>query len=129
VKLAGWLADEVAAVELADERLREALLARYRAERIEPLPSWLLPAVIGLGLLLLIALLVLLLRRRRRRPAVALLPPSPQSSSSGVPTHPTGPPGESQTPTDLAVTPRCIPIRGHNARGARSANIPDRQIC
>jgi hypothetical protein len=36
VKLAGWLADEVAAVELADERLREALLARCRAERIEP---------------------------------------------------------------------------------------------
>lgn len=36
MKLAGWLADEVAAVELADERLREALLARCRAERIEP---------------------------------------------------------------------------------------------
>ncbi|MGZ4618314.1 MAG: hypothetical protein ACXV3F_06225 [Frankiaceae bacterium] len=28
VKLAGWLADEVAAVELADERLREALRRR-----------------------------------------------------------------------------------------------------
>ncbi len=36
VKLGGWLADEVAVVELADERLREALLARCRAERIEP---------------------------------------------------------------------------------------------
>jgi len=35
-KLAGWLAEEVAPVELADERLREALLARCRSERIEP---------------------------------------------------------------------------------------------
>jgi hypothetical protein len=57
------------------------------------LPTWLLPAVIGLGLLLLIALLLLLLRRRRHRPAVALPPPSPQSPSSGGPTQPAGPPG------------------------------------
>jgi hypothetical protein len=35
-KLAGWLAEEVAPVELSDDRLREALLARCRAERIEP---------------------------------------------------------------------------------------------
>lgn len=35
-KLAGWLADEVAPVEPTDERLREALLARCRAERLEP---------------------------------------------------------------------------------------------
>ena len=35
-KQAGWLADEVAPVELSDETLREALLARCRAERIEP---------------------------------------------------------------------------------------------
>jgi len=35
-KLAGWLADDVAPVELSDERLREALLARCRSERIEP---------------------------------------------------------------------------------------------
>ena len=36
VKLAGWLADEVAPVELSDERLREALLARCREEGLEP---------------------------------------------------------------------------------------------
>jgi hypothetical protein len=35
-KLAFWLAGEVAPVEQSDERLREALLARCRAERIEP---------------------------------------------------------------------------------------------
>jgi hypothetical protein len=35
-KLAGWLADEVAPVEFVDEQLREAVLARCRAERIEP---------------------------------------------------------------------------------------------
>lgn len=35
-KLAGWLADEVAPVELSDETLREVLLARCRAELIEP---------------------------------------------------------------------------------------------
>jgi len=35
-KLAGWLAAEIAPVELSDERLREALLARCRSERIEP---------------------------------------------------------------------------------------------
>src|SRR5436190_11847283 len=34
--LAEWLATEVAPVELSDERLREALLARCRAVRIEP---------------------------------------------------------------------------------------------
>jgi TnpA family transposase len=34
--LAGWLAEEVCPVELNDERVREALLARCRAERIEP---------------------------------------------------------------------------------------------
>ena len=32
----GWLADEVCPVELVDEQLREALLARCRVERIEP---------------------------------------------------------------------------------------------
>jgi hypothetical protein len=35
-KLAGWLAEEVCPVELRDEQLREALLVRCRAERIEP---------------------------------------------------------------------------------------------
>ena len=35
-KLAGWLADEVAAAETSDDRLRAALLARCRAERVEP---------------------------------------------------------------------------------------------
>ena len=35
-KLAEWLAAEVAPVEPSDERLREALLARCRNERIEP---------------------------------------------------------------------------------------------
>src|SRR5206468_7127582 len=35
-KLAGWLAEEVCPVELGDERLREAVLARCRADRIEP---------------------------------------------------------------------------------------------
>jgi len=35
-KLAVWLGDEVCPVELADERLREALVVRCRAERIEP---------------------------------------------------------------------------------------------
>lgn len=35
-KLAGWLAEEIAPVELSDERLREALLVRCRSERIEP---------------------------------------------------------------------------------------------
>ena len=33
---AGWLAEEVRPVELNDERVRDALLARCRAERIEP---------------------------------------------------------------------------------------------
>jgi hypothetical protein len=35
-KLAGWLAEEVCPVELGEERLREALLARCCAERLEP---------------------------------------------------------------------------------------------
>jgi len=35
-RLAGWLAEEVCPVELRDEQLREALLVRCRAERIEP---------------------------------------------------------------------------------------------
>lgn len=35
-KLVFWLAAEVAPAELSDERLREALLARCRADRIEP---------------------------------------------------------------------------------------------
>lgn len=34
--LARGLAEEVCPVELRDERLREALLARYRAEKLEP---------------------------------------------------------------------------------------------
>ncbi len=35
-ELAGWLAEEIAPVELVDERLREALLARCRSQRLEP---------------------------------------------------------------------------------------------
>lgn len=35
-RFAAWLAQEVCPVELREERLREALLARCRAERIEP---------------------------------------------------------------------------------------------
>jgi hypothetical protein len=35
-KLAVWLAEEVCPTELGEDRLREALLARCRAERIEP---------------------------------------------------------------------------------------------
>lgn len=35
-RLAGWLASEVAGTERSDERLREAVLARCRQERIEP---------------------------------------------------------------------------------------------
>ena len=35
-KLAGWLAEEVCPVELGEQWLREALLARCRAERLEP---------------------------------------------------------------------------------------------
>ena len=34
--LSAWLAEEVCPVELRDERLREALLARCRAQKIEP---------------------------------------------------------------------------------------------
>ena len=34
-KLAGWLAEEICPVELSDERLREAVMVRCRAERIE----------------------------------------------------------------------------------------------
>lgn len=36
-RLTAWLAEEVCPVELSEERLREAVLARCRAERIEPL--------------------------------------------------------------------------------------------
>jgi hypothetical protein len=35
-KLAAWLAEEVCPVELRDPQLREAVLVRCRAERIEP---------------------------------------------------------------------------------------------
>jgi hypothetical protein len=35
-RLAAWLAQEVCPVELSEERLREAVLARCRADRIEP---------------------------------------------------------------------------------------------
>ena len=35
-RLSGWLAEEVCPVELDDERVREALVARCRAEKIEP---------------------------------------------------------------------------------------------
>ena len=36
IRLIAWLADEVCPVELNDERVREALWARCRLERIEP---------------------------------------------------------------------------------------------
>lgn len=35
-RFSGWLAEEVCPVELDDERVREALVARCRAEKIEP---------------------------------------------------------------------------------------------
>lgn len=35
-KLTGWMAGEVCPVELRDQQLREALLVRYRSERVEP---------------------------------------------------------------------------------------------
>jgi Domain of unknown function (DUF4158) len=35
-KLGGWLAKEVCPLELSEERLREALMARCRVQRIEP---------------------------------------------------------------------------------------------
>ncbi len=35
-RLGAWLAEEVCPLELRDERLREALLGRFRAERLEP---------------------------------------------------------------------------------------------
>ncbi|MGH3847600.1 MAG: DUF4158 domain-containing protein, partial [Pseudonocardiaceae bacterium] len=35
-KLAGWLADEVVAAELSDEKVRETLLAHCREQRLEP---------------------------------------------------------------------------------------------
>jgi len=38
-KLSGWLAEEVCPVELRHPQLREALLVRCRAERIEPRPD------------------------------------------------------------------------------------------
>jgi hypothetical protein len=46
-KLAGWLAEEVCPVELGEERLREALLARCRAERLEPPTSSRVERVLG----------------------------------------------------------------------------------
>ncbi|WP_327099500.1 DUF4158 domain-containing protein [Nocardia vinacea] len=40
-KLTGWLAAEVCPVELREEQLRQAVLVRCRAERIEPTtPGW-----------------------------------------------------------------------------------------
>ncbi|MEX0657869.1 MAG: DUF4158 domain-containing protein [Egibacteraceae bacterium] len=38
--LAAWLSEEVCPVELSQDRLREALLARCRAEHIEPPGRW-----------------------------------------------------------------------------------------
>jgi Domain of unknown function (DUF4158) len=35
-RLVSWLADEVCPIELSEDRLREAVLARCRADRIEP---------------------------------------------------------------------------------------------
>jgi len=35
-KLAGWLAEQDCPVELSEDRLREAMVARCRAEHIEP---------------------------------------------------------------------------------------------
>lgn len=49
-RLASWLADEVCPVELARERLREALLARCRVERLEPPAAGQLGRVVGSGL-------------------------------------------------------------------------------
>lgn len=46
-KLAAWLAEAVCPVELSDERLREALVARCRAERIEPPAPSRLQRVLG----------------------------------------------------------------------------------
>ena len=46
-KLAAWLAEEVCPVELSDERLREALVARCRVERIEPPAPSRLERVLG----------------------------------------------------------------------------------
>jgi hypothetical protein len=46
-KLAAWLAEEVCPVELSEERLREALVARCRVERIEPPAPSRLERVLG----------------------------------------------------------------------------------
>ncbi|MET8873597.1 DUF4158 domain-containing protein [Nocardia sp. NPDC004604] len=46
-KLTGWLAAEVCPVELRDEQLRQALLVRCRAERIEPPTSGRIDRLIG----------------------------------------------------------------------------------
>ncbi|MGH9021706.1 MAG: DUF4158 domain-containing protein, partial [Acidimicrobiia bacterium] len=47
VKLAAWLAEQVCPVELSEDRLREALVARCRAERMEPPASSRLDRVVG----------------------------------------------------------------------------------
>jgi TnpA family transposase len=49
-RLASWLAEEVCPVELARERLREALLACCRKERIEPPAAGQLGRVVGSGI-------------------------------------------------------------------------------
>ncbi|MGI8810144.1 MAG: DUF4158 domain-containing protein, partial [Acidimicrobiales bacterium] len=46
-KLAAWLAEQVCPVELSEDRLREALLARCRAEHIEPPASSRVDRVVG----------------------------------------------------------------------------------
>ena len=46
-KLAAWLAEEVCPVELGEDRLREALLARCRAERVEPPAAGRVERVLG----------------------------------------------------------------------------------
>jgi hypothetical protein len=46
-RLAAWLADEVCPVELSEDRLREAVVARCRAEHIEPPRSSRVERVLG----------------------------------------------------------------------------------
>jgi hypothetical protein len=46
-RLAAWLADEVCPVELSEDRLREAVVARCRAEHIEPPRSSRVERVVG----------------------------------------------------------------------------------
>jgi TnpA family transposase len=46
-RLAGWLADEVCPVELGEDRLREAMLARCRGERLEPPGSSRVERILG----------------------------------------------------------------------------------